>query len=71
LTPKKQSANGNDLMKYSGMAFEMALYIGVGILIGSVLDRWLKTSRPYLTLLFAVVFITLYFIRLIKDLSRK
>ncbi|MEP7321428.1 MAG: AtpZ/AtpI family protein [Saprospiraceae bacterium] len=58
-------------MKYSGMAFEMAVYIGVGLLIGTGLDRWLKTSKPYMTLLFAVVFITVYFIRLIKDLSRK
>lgn len=58
-------------MKYSGMAFEMAVYIGVGLLIGTVLDRWLKTSKPYMTLLFAVIFITVYFIRLIKDLSRK
>ncbi len=63
--------NSNDILKYSGMAFEMAVYIGLGLFIGIQLDRLLKLNTPYFTLLFAVLFLSAYFVRLIKSLSRK
>lgn len=68
---QKPKSNSGDILKYSGMAFEMAAYIAVGLLIGHFLDKWLKTTQPYFTLLFAVLFISAYFVRLVKDLSRK
>ncbi|MEP7267207.1 MAG: AtpZ/AtpI family protein [Saprospiraceae bacterium] len=67
----KKNHRPNDILKYSGMAFEMFAFIGVGLLIGTFLDKWLKPKQPYFTLLFAVLFLSGYFVRLVKDLSKK
>jgi ABC-type uncharacterized transport system permease subunit len=68
---KPQGRDSNEFLKYSGMAFEMLAYIGVGILIGRGMDRWIGTSRAYFTLAFALLFLIAYFVRLVKDLSKK
>jgi len=66
-----KKSNPNDVLKYSGMAFEMFAFIGLGLLFGSFLDKWAKTSDPYFTLGLGFLFLSAYFVRLVKDLSRK
>ncbi len=58
-------------MKYSGMAFQIVVYILVGVLLGKQIDRWLETQKPYFTLLLSILFLAAYFIKLVRDLSHK
>jgi F0F1-type ATP synthase assembly protein I len=67
----KNKSKPNDVLKYSGMAFEMFAFIGVGLLLGRFLDKWVKSSDPYFTLGLGILFLSAYFVRLVKDLSRK
>lgn len=53
---KKRKGQANSYMRYTGMAFQMGATIFVGILLGQFLDRKMQTSRPYFTMLFAIVF---------------
>lgn len=58
-------------MKYSGMAFQMAAYIIVGLLVGKQLDKYFETSRPIYSGLLAIVFLLAYLIKIVAELSRK
>ncbi|MBK6389879.1 MAG: AtpZ/AtpI family protein [Saprospiraceae bacterium] len=68
---KDPHSNPNDILKYSGMAFEMAAFIGVGLFIGTWVDKWTHTAKPYFTILLAFIFFTGYFAKLIKSLNQK
>ncbi len=45
----------DDYMKYSGMAFQMAIIILVGTLGGKKLDAYFQLERPYLAMLGAIL----------------
>lgn len=53
------------------MAFQMAAYLAAGWWLGSFADRYLMTAKPYFSLAFAVLFLSAYFVKLIRDLSKK
>ncbi|MBK8505644.1 MAG: AtpZ/AtpI family protein [Saprospiraceae bacterium] len=57
-------------MKYSGMAFQIAAYVLVGIFVGKQLDKYFATSKPYFTALGAMLFLVAFLIKLINDLKR-
>ncbi len=57
-------------MKYSGMAFQIAAYILVGIFLGKQLDKYFQTERPYFTALCSIIFLVAFFIKLFADLNR-
>jgi F0F1-type ATP synthase assembly protein I len=54
--PGSNKKHENEYLKYSGMAFQMAATIFVGILLGQWLDRRLQTAKPYCTMIAAVIF---------------
>ena len=56
-------------MKYSGMAFELAAYLVVAVLLGGWLDDYFNFQDPWLTIVLIVAFLTTWFIRLYKDVS--
>ncbi|MDB9774668.1 AtpZ/AtpI family protein [Vicingaceae bacterium] len=60
----------NDLLKYTGMATQMAITILAGVFGGRKLDSYLALETPILTLVGSIlgVGIALYF--LIKDFIR-
>ncbi len=58
-------------LRYSGMAFQIAGYIIVGVLLGRQLDKYFETQKPYFTALLSILFLAAYFIKLVSDLSRK
>ena len=66
--PKKQP---NDYLKYSGMAFQMAAIIVLGVLGGIYLDNWISFEFPLFTLVLTLlsVFIAMYYF--IKDVIKK
>ncbi|MBL7802010.1 MAG: AtpZ/AtpI family protein [Chitinophagales bacterium] len=39
----------NKFLQYSAMAFELAAYIGVGVLLGNLLDKKFTFDKPYFT----------------------
>jgi F0F1-type ATP synthase assembly protein I len=45
--PKKKL---DDFIRYSGLAFEMAAIMGVGVWLGFKIDHWLQLSFPAFTL---------------------
>jgi F0F1-type ATP synthase assembly protein I len=57
-------------MKYSGMAFQIAAYVLVGIFVGRQLDKYFATAKPYFTALGAILFLVAFLIKLINDLKR-
>ncbi len=67
----KKPSSSNSYLKYSGLALQMFVLLGVGAWLGQRVDKWLHTSSPYFTILFILVFATAFFYRLIKELSRK
>jgi ATP synthase protein I len=61
----------NNYLKYSGLGFQIAATIGVGVFVGYELDKWLHTTRPYFTLGFAFVFVILALYIGLKDFGKK
>ncbi len=61
----------NDYLKYSGIGFQIAATIGVGVFIGYQLDKWLHTPQPYFTLGFSFVFVILALVIGLKDWGKK
>jgi len=45
--PKKQF---DGFIRYSSLAFEMMVIMGIGVWLGVKLDQWLNTSFPAFTL---------------------
>ncbi|MBP6515572.1 MAG: AtpZ/AtpI family protein [Chitinophagales bacterium] len=39
----------NKFLQYSSMAFELAAYIGIGVLAGNFLDKKIGFTNPYCT----------------------
>ncbi|MDX1941110.1 MAG: AtpZ/AtpI family protein [Saprospiraceae bacterium] len=62
---------GTEYMKYTGMAFQMAATIAIGILLGRFLDRQMHSKQPYFTALFAMVFTGVAIYLAIKDFLKK
>jgi len=69
--PENPRKPAGEILKYSGMAFQMAVYLVAGWWLGSFADRYLNTAKPYFSLAFAVLFLSAYFVKLIRDLSKK
>ena len=70
-TAKPKKNNVNDVLKYSGMAFQMAFALALGWWMGRWLDRYFQTVKPYFALAFSILFLAAYFVKLIRDISRK
>ena len=65
--PKKKP-QVDQYLKYSGMAFQLAIVLGVGTFIGIRLDRYFQTDRPYFTVLLALLSLFAGFYLSLKDL---
>ncbi len=68
---KPNNKNVNEVLKYSGMAFQMAFYLVLGWVIGRWVDRYFDTGKPYFSLALSILFLAAYFVKLIRDISRK
>ena len=69
--PVRDPRQVNQYLKYSGMALQLFVLVGVAAWIGQYLDKRLQTSRPYLTIILILLFTGVFFYRLVKDLNRK
>ena len=57
-------------MRYSGIGFQLAASIGLGVFIGYELDQWLHTTKPYFALLFGTLFLSAGLYLTIKQLMQ-
>ena len=69
-SPNKKSKpnDANSVLKYSGMAFQMAIILGIGVFVGVKLDEHFGTEKPYLTALCAIIAFPIAFYTSVKDL---
>jgi F0F1-type ATP synthase assembly protein I len=66
---KKQQGNTNTILRFSGMAFQMALTIGAAIWLGRYIDQRLQCNKPWATLGLALIGVILALYNVIKDLN--
>ena len=59
----------DSLAKYSTMAFQMAVIIGLGVFGGIKLDKWLHLRFPLFTLILSLIAVALSIYYMIKDLT--
>jgi len=64
-------SQSNQYLKYSGMALQLFVLLGIGAWLGQKLDARLHTPDPYFTIAFILLFTTAFFYKLVKDLNRK
>lgn len=65
-SPSKK--NTNEALKYSGMAFQLVLVLGVAVFIGQKLDAQFAFEKPYLTALCAILALPLALYSILKDI---
>jgi F0F1-type ATP synthase assembly protein I len=53
---KNNPAPRGNFMKYSAIGFQIMAVFALGVFLGLKTDEWLKTSKPYFTLLFSLLF---------------
>ncbi len=68
---EKKISKGTTVLKYSGMTFQIAAYIGVGVFIGKKIDEAVGFNEPYMTALFAIIFLVTGLYVTLKDLFKK
>jgi len=61
----------NSYLRYSGLGFQIAITIGIGVLLGVELDKWTHTSKPWFTVAFSIVFLVMAFYLAFRDLLKK
>ena len=69
--PSKPEKPVNTYLRYSGLGFQIAGTIGVGVFIGIEMDKWLKTSKPWFTVAFSILFFVAAFYLGFRDLLKK
>ena len=65
---KRSKSDANAVLKYSGMAFQMAIIIGLGVWAGMKLDEHFGNETAYLTALCALLALPVAFYVSLKDL---
>lgn len=60
--PEKKSKSLNDYARYSNLAFQMIVILGLGVWGGIKIDDWLNLSFPLFTVVlsFAAVLLAIY-----------
>lgn len=66
--PKKKQYTS--ALKYSGMAFQFAVMIGLAAWGGQKLDAYFGTPKPFITIFLILFFTVGYFTKMYYDLTR-
>ena len=69
--PDRKPPSSNSYLKYSGMAVQLLVLLGIAAWLGQKMDKWLSTPNPYFTILLILLFTGGFFYRLVIDLNRK
>ena len=60
--------NSNDVLKYSGMALQFAVLIGIGVYVGKQIDAYLHLEKSVFTALGALIMLVAGFYLVFKDI---
>jgi len=63
--------NNKQLLRYSGLAMQFLVSIGLTVFIGLKADKWLHLSIPLLVWLLPLMVITGIILKIIKDTAKK
>jgi hypothetical protein len=55
MSNQKKKPQVDQYLKYSGMAFQLAIVLLIGTFAGNRLDQFFQTKRPYFTALLALL----------------
>ena len=66
----KQQGNTNGILRYSSMAFQMAITILAGVWLGKYLDRRLGLKTPWCTLTLSLFAVIIAVYNVVRDLSK-
>jgi len=67
--PEKKKFNA--YLKYSGLAFQLAAVVVIGLFVGRWIDAYFSLSKPIFSMILILVFFSLYMYRLYVDLTKK
>ena len=65
----KKKANANAVLKYSGMAFQMAVIMLLGIFAGKYLDKYFETESAIFTAFLAIISVGVALYLTLKDIK--
>ncbi len=68
---KKPKSNGELLLQYSGLAFQLLIAIGIAVYAGLYIDKWINTKFPIFLWLLPLAVIAGMIFKAIKDTSKK
>lgn len=67
---ENEERNFNPYIRYTGLAMQMLVTIGVGVFLGLKLDEWVGTTTPWFTIGCSLFFIAAALISLIRGLPK-
>ena len=67
--PEKKRFNA--YLKYSGLAFQLAAVVAIGLFVGRWIDNYFSLSKPVFSMVLILVLFSLYMYRLYIDLTKK
>ena len=67
--PKKQPSSSNKYLKFSGIAFQLAILLFIAIWAGGKVDDMMENTKDYMTALFVVLAFGGFMYNLFKDLE--
>lgn len=67
---KNRIAKANTILRYSGLAFQIATFIGIGVFIGRKLDAYFQFEDAYLTAACAIFFLVAGLFVSLKDVFK-
>ncbi len=66
-----RSGGARNYMKYSGLAFQIAVYVIAGLWLGRQVDKYLDMQRPVFSGVLAALFLIAFFFKLFAELGRR
>jgi hypothetical protein len=63
--------NNKDLMRYTGLATQMLVGLGIAVFIGLKADKWLKLSFPILSWLLPLLVLAVIIYNIIRETGPK
>jgi len=67
--PKKKPSSSNKYLKFSGIAFQLAILLCIAIWAGGKVDAMMENKQAYMTALFVVLAFAGFMYNLFRDLE--
>jgi ATP synthase protein I len=68
--PPHQKNRNNAYLKYSGLAFQLAAVVCIGLFAGRWIDTKMQMDKPIFTMLLVMLFFALFLYKLYDDLKK-